>query len=466
MHLLILPNQLFDIKYLKKIKNIDEKNIDDKNIDNKNNDDKKIYNKIENIILWEYPHYFTKYNYNKKKLILHRASMKYYKNYLKNNNFNVKYYNFIDKPLKDFKFEELIMFDPIDKLNELQDIKKIESPNFLLTKKNYEEYKDKKGESYMFHWFYQWGKEKIDILKNVKSKDKENRKKLPKNINIPSIPDNESTIDEKKYIDEAIKYIYNNFDKNYGNVDDFLFPITHQTAKKWLKNFIKYRFECFGPYQDAIDKDNDFLFHSYLSTSINIGLLNPNEIIDEIEKVKKEIPINSYEGYVRQLFWREYQRYCYIYFDFENKNYFGNKKKLDKKWYYGTLGIDPIDDCIKKGFNQGYLNHIQRLMIMGNFMNLYGIQPKEGFKWFMEFPCDSYEWVMTQNVLDMAFCVTGARPNGGTMTRPYISSSNYILKMSNYSKGEWSEKWNIFYYKFLKKNKKKLQPFKYYFRSL
>ena len=428
MDFIILPHQLFHKKYLPK--------------------------NIKKIILWEHPQYFTKYNFNKKKLILHRASMKHYYDYLKKNKYNIQYINFNKTPT----YKKATLFDPIDKIK-IPNTTLIESPNFLLTKENYDAYKKKKGNSYMFHWFYLWGKKIVDIIPNVKSKDKENRKKLPKDIDIPDMPKNSN----KKYIQSAIKYVNKHFKNNYGDTENFLFPISHATAKKWLKDFIKKRFENFGKYQDAIDKENDFLFHSYLSTSINIGLLNPLEIIDEIRKVKG-IPMNSYEGYIRQLFWREYQRYCYMYFDFSNKNYFGNKKKITKEWYDGTTGIDPIDDCIKKGFHQGYLNHIQRLMIVGNFMNLSGMNPMDGFKWFIEFSCDSYDWVMYQNVLDMAFCVTGARQNGGTMAKPYISSSNYIIKMSNYKKGDWSEKWDTLYHNFIKNNKKKLIPFKYYFR--
>ena len=139
------------------------------------------------------------------------------------------------------------------------------------------------------------------------------------------------------------------------------------------------------------------------------------------------------------------------------------KKKLTKKWYNGSIGIDPIDDCIKKGFDTAYLHHIERLMLMGNFMNINEITAKEGLKWFMEFSIDSYEWVMYQNVLDMVFCVSG----GKTMRKPYISSSSYVLKMSNYKKGEWSEKWNNIYRTFLKKHKVKLlKDFKYHFHFI
>jgi deoxyribodipyrimidine photolyase-related protein len=135
---------------------------------------------------------------------------------------------------------------------------------------------------------------------------------------------------------------------------------------------------------------------------------------------------------------------------------------LTKKWYDGTTGIDPVDDCIVKAFDTGYLHHIERLMIMGNFMNLSGISPKQGYKWFMEFSCDSYDWVMTQNVLDMVFFVTG----GKTMRRPYVSSSNYVLKMSDYRKGEWADIWDEKYQKFIKKHRNKLMKYRYYFRGL
>ena len=93
-------------------------------------------------------------------------------------------------------------------------------------------------------------------------------------------------------------------------------------------------------------------------------------------------------------------------------------------------------------------------------MNLSGISPKEGYKWFMEFSCDSYDWVMKQNVLDMVFFVSG----GKTMRRPYMSTSNYVLKMSNYKKGEWCNDWDEKYREFLKKNKKLLHKYRYYYK--
>lgn len=424
-YFLVLPHQLFEKQYL-----------------DKNND----------YIIWEHPHYFKKYNYNKKRIMLHRGSMRYYYDYLKSNDFKVKYVPF-DKKMN---VKEYSLFDPVDNIKLPGKHNIIETPNFLLGRESYKKYREK-TDKFFFNAFYMWGKREIDVIPAVKSQDKYNRKSLPENLKIPKIPSNKQ---DDKYIRIGAWYVNKNFPNNYGSTDGFLFPLTHKTAKKWLNHFIKYKFKKFGDYQDAIVEDEDFLFHSVLSTSINIGLLNPSYIVEKIMKYKRKIPMNSFEGYVRQLFWREYQRYCYIYYNFKNKNYFGNRKKLTKEWYDGTLGIDPVDDCIKKAFDNGYLHHIERLMVVGNFMNLSGIHPMEGFKWFMEFSCDSYEWVMHQNVLEMVFFVSG----GDTMRRPYVSSCNYILKMSDYKKGEWCDVWKEKYKDFLKKHKRKLWKFRYYFR--
>jgi deoxyribodipyrimidine photolyase-related protein len=406
-------------------------------------------------VLWEHPQYFTKYKFNKKKLILHKASMMYYYNDLKKSGFDITYKPF---GVSMTKLTDYILFDPIDKIKLPGKYKFIESPNFLLDKELYKKYR-KKTKHFIFYNFYMWGKQQINVIPDVKSTDKENRKSLPDNIKAPDISSNK---EDAIFIKLGVDYVTNKFDDNYGNVDKFIFPVTHNTAKKWLKEFIKDKMTKFGDYQDAIHKDNSFLFHSVLSTSINIGLLNPSDIITELLKHKKKIPINSFEGYIRQLFWREYQRYCYIYYNFDNKNYFGNTKKLSKDWYNGTTEILPVDDCIKKGFNSGYLNHIERLMVVGNVMNLSQIHHNEGFKWFMEFSCDSYEWVMVQNVLDMVFFVSG----GVTTRKPYVSSSNYILKMSNYKKGDWCDTWDKLYSDFVKRNTKKLYKFRYYFSGI
>jgi deoxyribodipyrimidine photolyase-related protein len=419
----ILPNQLFSINYLNK--------------------------KKYKYIIWEHPHYFESYKYNKKKILMHKASMNYYYDYLKKNKFKCEYVDINQKlTIKDYT-----IFDPIDKIKLSSKCTIIESPNFLLNKEIYATYREK-TDKFFFNAFYMWSKKLLNIMPDIKSQDKLNRKKLPNNIQIPKVASNAK---DKKYIDSNISYVNKNFKNNYGTTDNFIFPISHKTAKLFFKNFIDNKLKNYGDYQDSINKEEEFLFHSLLSSSINIGLLNPIDLIKII--IKTNAPLNSKEGFIRQLFWREYQRYCFIYCDFD-KNYFGNNIKLSNKWYNGTLNIEPVDVSIKNAFNNGYLHHIERLMIVGNFMNLSKIDPKEGFKWFMEFSCDSYEWVMFQNVLDMVFFVTG----GATTRRPYMSSSNYILKMSNYKKDVWCDIWDKKYKDFINTNKKKLHKFRYYYK--
>lgn len=431
MYFLILPNQLFDIKYL---------------------------DKSFNYIIWECPHYFKAYNYNKKKLLLHRASMQYYYDYLRKNRLNVTYCEF-NKHLDEN--QQYTLFNPLNKAEILDLPKNVTiydkpSPNLLLSSADIEEY-HKKTKKFFFNAFYMWSKKRLNIIPNIKSQDKNNRLRLNKAIKIKQPFVLSST---NKYITEAKEYIHKHFKTNYGNTYNFIFPITHKEANQWLDHFIKYKFSNFGTYQDFIDNSNPYLYHSLLSSLINIGLINPQDIIRKIAKYKGKIPMNSYEGFIRQLFWREYQYYCYTYYDFKNKNYFNNQKRLDDSWYKGNTGIKPIDDAIKDAFESGYLHHIRRLMVIGNYMNLCEINPKDGFKWFMDFSCDSYEWVMHQNVYDMVFFVSG----GATMRRPYMSSSNYILKMSNYKKEDWCDIWDSTYRKFVQNHKTKLWKFRYYVR--
>ena len=180
------------------------------------------------------------------------------------------------------------LFDPIDKIELKNDYEKVNSPNFLLSKELVEKYRNK-TKSFYFHYFYEWSKKELDIIPNIKSKDKENRLSLPADIKIPNFPEN---VADEKYINYGKNKVESEFENNYGNVDDFIFPLTHKTAKLFLRNFLKKRFKDFGPYEDAISKDNDYIFHSVLSSSINIGLLNPSEIIEDVLKLK-DIPVNS-----------------------------------------------------------------------------------------------------------------------------------------------------------------------------
>lgn len=404
---------------------------------------------IEKIIIWEHPDFFTKFNFNKKKLILHRASMKKHFDYLSKHYIDkVQYVEFNTTHTID---TNAIIFDPINDISDFKDVEKLESPNFLVSKKfNEGIYDNKKDKSSIRFttYYYPRVKEELNVLDDIENKDKENRKTLNELLQkYKEFPKQSNK--NSKYIKDAIDYIQKHFKNNYGNSKNFNYPIDNNTARKWLDIFLEHRLKYFGTYQDAIIENESMLYHSGLSSSINIGLLHPSYILKQIKSYKSTVGDNNYEGYIRQLIWREYQRYCYIFLkdDLIKNNRFILKKRINKSWYTGNTGVYPIDVTIKNAFSTAYLHHIERLMIIGNFMLLSRIKKEDGFKWFMEFAIDSYEWLMYQNVYDMVFFSTG----GKTTHKAYISSSNYVLKMSTYEKGAWTSIWDKKYKKFKKK---------------
>ena len=162
--------------------------------------------------------------------------------------------------------------------------------------------------------------------------------------------------------------------------------------------------------------------------------------------------MNSCEGFIRQIIgWREFIRGVYIAVGSKErvKNFWKFKRKIPSSFYSGDTGIEPIDDTIKKINESAYANHIERLMIIGNFMLLCEFDPDEVYRWFMEMFIDSYDWVMVPNVYGMS-----QFSDAGMMsTKPYISSSNYILKMSNYKKGDWCKIWDSLFWNFMDKQR-------------
>ena len=187
---------------------------------------------------------------------------------------------------------------------------------------------------------------------------------------------------------------------------------------------------------------------------MNVGLIDPNYIVQTSVKHarKHNIPINSTEGFIRQIIgWREFIRGVYIAKGTEErtKNFWNFSRKMPAAFYNGTTGIEPFDDSVKKIIKTGYINHIERLMIVGNLMLLCEIDPDEVYRWFMELSIDSYDWVMVPNVYGMSQFADG----GLMSTKPYISGSSYVLKMSDYKKGEWCPIWDALFWNFINNHK-------------
>ena len=450
------------------------------------------------IVLYEHPLYFTDYKYHKMKLVMHRATMKKYYDYLKDNyNNKIIYLEYSDditkQVIKKYKnIESIKIYNPIDHkiMKEFINISKklsiqliiFNNPGFICTVEEYTEYlkTNKNKNPYFHHTFYIWCRKKYDLLMNKDkpignkwSFDLDNRLPFPKNYKEEKKQILVNT-SKNSYIKEAKKYVDKNFKNNHGS-DEYYLPIDFKGAKKHFKTFLKKRLNNFGPYEDAVSDKIIFGNHSVLSPLINIGLITPNYILEEVSKyyeknkVKNKVKIQSIEGYVRQLFWREFCVLVYLNKnkELETENFFNHKRLLDNSWYNGSTNVLLIDDIIKKALKYGWVHHIERLMYIGNFMLITKTHPKESYKWFMELFIDAYPWVMIPNVYDMSQFSAG----NVMMKRPYFSSSNYINKMSTYKKKydtyekikigktdlEWFEVWDSLYYNFINDNKKYLE---------
>ena len=398
------------------------------------------------VLLIEEPLFFTQYDFHIQKLILHRASMKFYENYLKQKNILVEYFE-DESYLELYKDEEIFVYELFDNYLEKKvyknflNITTIKNPNFI----------NPKDKNKFLHKFYINRRKELNIfMQNGKplfdkySFDEDNRKKLPKDIKIPP-----TLAFENEFVKEAKDYC-KKF-KSVGVCEYFYYPTTFEEASLQLNYFLKEKFENFGFYQDAITKDikQSFLFHSNISSSLNIGLIDLNELIEKI--VNSQAPYNAKEGFIRQIIgWREFM--LRVYEDdgilLRNSNFFEFKNPIPKKIIEAKSGIQILDDTIKKLELTAYNHHIERLMILGNIFLLLEIKPNEVYEFFMKNYIDAYDWVMVGNVYGMS----GFSDGGSITTKPYISSSNYLLKMSDYSKNEsWCEILDALYWRFLYK---------------
>ncbi|HVG12606.1 MAG TPA: FAD-binding domain-containing protein, partial [Flavisolibacter sp.] len=254
-----------------------------------------------------------------------------------------------------------------------------------------------------------------------------------------------------RFCSEAAAYTERHFADNYGTLNSqFIFPTNHTDSKSWLQAFFRTRFADFGAYEDAIVASQNILHHAVLTPMLNTGLLQPMYVVDEalLYASNHEVPLNSVEGFIRQIMgWREFMRAVYQLKGREERitNYWGFTRKIPQSFWSGTTGIQPVDSTIRKVLDTGYCHHIERLMVLGNFMLLCEFDPNEVYRWFMEMFIDAYDWVMVPNVYGMSQFADG----GLMSTKPYISGSNYLMKMSDYKKGTWQAVWDGLFWRFM-----------------
>lgn len=421
----------------------------------------------------------TYQKHHKKKIYLFLCAMREYRDELEQCGFEVSYFELKDRKdgLDYVKFllkfartndiTQLSFFEIEDKKFELEIVKGLKteglgieffkSPMFLFSRQEFIDFQgDKK--TFRLSNFYKTGRKKFEILLDENSEpignkwsfDEENRKKIPNDVSVPQ-PCMQKL---SKYHGPVIDIIENDFADHPGSLENIWFPVQRRGVEEQLQNFLSHKLANFGVYEDAMRSNENFLFHSCISPFLNMGLITPDIVIKKsIELFEKgDVPINSAEGFVRQVLgWREFIRGIYHMKGEEQQkaNFWKHERRLADSWYNGQTGIFPLDDCINSALKDGYSHHIPRLMVIANLMNLCEVNPRNIFKWFMEMYIDSSDWVMVPNVFGMATFADG----GWMSTKPYTCSSNYILKMSNYKRGDWCDVVDGLYWRFIEKHK-------------
>jgi len=294
--------------------------------------------------------------------------------------------------------------------------------------------------------------------------DSENRKPPKEGLEAPLRP----IFEPDDITRDCIDLVEERFDDHFGSLENFGWPVTRDQAEEAADAFFAERIECFGPYQDAMIHGQDDLFHSMLSTSINLGLLDPLELCQRAEKAYKEdnAPLNSVEGFIRQLIgWREYVRGFYWLHmpHLQRANALNAQRALPEFFWTGETDMRCLADCIRSTRDNAHAHHIQRLMVLGNFCLIAGISPREVQDWYLVVYADAYEWVELPNVAAMILYADG----GKLASKPYAASGNYINKMSNYCSdcaysvskktGEGACPFNSLYWHFMERHRDRLE---------
>ena len=417
------------------------------------------------VVMVEEPRFFTQYVFHRQKLMLHRATMKQFANVLRGRNLKVHYVEACELPdtaalvgvLKRLRITSVRYVDPCDDLLSTRlaaalgrgKIKAIvlEDTHFLTSLSVIRDFVGGKRRLF-FTDFYIAQRKRLGLLLDEPANRPAvsgaltlaNRKRLPKGV---ARADSGSTRGGES-IREAREYVRQRFPHAVGSDEGFSYPTDHAGAAAWLDTFVHERLPSFGDYEDAMSTAQDVLFHSVLTPMLNIGLISPRQVIEAALAQSHRIPLNSLEGFIRQVIgWREFVRLVYLTHGRVQRarNFWGFARPLPAAFYDGTTGMAPVDHVIRKVLRNGYCHHIERLMILGNFMLLCELDPDAVYRWFMELFIDAYDWVMVPNVYGMSQYADG----GFMTTKPYISGSSYVRKMSDFKKGAWCGVWDALF---------------------
>ncbi|MFK8052387.1 MAG: cryptochrome/photolyase family protein [Woeseiaceae bacterium] len=348
-----------------------------------------------------------------------------------------------------------------------------EDTHFLVTHGAFEDWAKGRKQLTM-EYFYREQRKQLDILMDGDQPtggawnfDKENRKSFPKAgpKDLPDIP----RFEPDEITQAVIQSVNQQFPDHPGNTDNFFWPVTRKDALVALDRFITERMPHYGRYQDAMWQSEPFLFHALISSSINLKLLHPKEVVDTVMRAFNDdsdaLPIAAVEGFVRQIIgWREFIRGVYWLEgpDYGSRNHFNHQNPLPEWFWSADTDMNCLRQAIGDTLENGYAHHIQRLMVIGNYATLAELNPQAVCDWYLGIYVDAIEWVELPNTLGMALHADG----GVVGSKPYVASGAYINRMSNYCtdcrfnvKERTSEDacpFNALYWDFLRKHRQSL----------
>lgn len=434
----------------------------------------------------------TYVKHHKKKIVFLFSAMRHFAEELRvEKNYQVEYLKLndpepmqsftqaVEKTLAKHKIDEIIVTSPgeyrvLTEINIWQELFGLpvdirEDARFLCNQVEFKNWsKDRKN--LRMEYFYREMRKKYSILMDgdqpIGGKwnfDLENRKPPNPNFDIPETFSSEPdavTLDVMQLVEDK-------FSDHMGVLSDFHFAINAAQAKIALKQFIDERLKYFGDFQDAMIQGKPWMYHSHVGLYLNCGLLSPLECIQAAEQAYHDshAPLNAVEGFIRQILgWREFVRGIYWNEmpDYASLNFFEAERDLPAFYWDADTKMNCVHQSVKETSQNAYAHHIQRLMVLGNFALLTGIDPVQVNAWFLSVYADAFEWVELPNVSGMALFADG----GYLASKPYAAGGGYINKMSNYCKscsysvtkksGPDACPFNYLYWDFLERNRNKL----------
>ena len=421
----------------------------------------------------------TYVKHHKKKIAFLFSAMRHFAKDLEDDGYNVRYVKLddddnsgsfkgeVERAFNEKNYDALVFTAPgeyrlFDDMGSWQsdfdcDVEMREDDRYLCTPEEFKDWAENRKQLRM-EYFYREMRKKYKILVDDDDNpeggewnyDSQNRKPPKDGLDVPA----PYSVEQDDITKDFIKLVAERFDDHFGDLEPFYFAVTRADALKAIDIFIKQRLEKFGDYQDAMVEGEPWMYHAHLSFYINCGLLLPLEVVRKVEQAykDKDLPLNAVEGFIRQVIgWREYIRGIYWLKmpQYANENFLEADRDLPAFFWDGKTQMNCMKQCITVTKENAYAHHIQRLMVLGNFCLIAGIDPRFVNEWYLIVYADAYEWVELPNVSGMILYADG----GLLGSKPYAASGSYINRMSDYCKG--------CKYSVTKKNGPKACPFNY-----